>query len=351
MPPTREEFTPGTRVPRQQRPPGGTTPPPAGTAPPAQPPPGTKPPAGKPRITKDVANRAPNPSVDPLPPQFANMVKNGMTEAQARQKWARSLQVRGKVGPNIPGNNKPPVKPPPGTPTNQPPPGTQPPVNPPPSPFVPAPPPGTPVGSTPSPGGGYGPLGGAPPGYPSAGSPIYQGPPGSDYRDPLLPLMSLFPLMNVNRDKQIAEGLAQAGGGGNRFGTYAANTAAQIGAETGMQQNAMIQKALLDFANGQQDRSLAAGGMGMQLGSLMDQMAQDRVRLPAELGQYEQGRQDRFSNLAYEDFERNKLGWLPLLLGSAQGQHGPTPGPIYQTQTPGDPGLAPLLELFKGLFS
>jgi hypothetical protein len=90
--------------------------------------------------------------------------------------------------------------------------------------------------------------------------------------------------------------------------------------------------------------------MATNLGGLMNQIDQSKIQLPFQIGQYEQGRQDGFSNQAYEDFERNKLGWLPFLGQMAGGQSGGSPGQIYQTTTPGKPGAIDYASLLAGFF-
>lgn len=308
--------------------------------------------------------RPPDPTKDALPPQFANMVKGGMNEAMARQKWARSLQNRGKAGAGIPGAPTAPppgVKPPPAAPgggvtatPGAPAGGVS-------NPFVPspAPAPGTPVfggfgggmfSGSPgggSPGGGQGYPGMPQPGGP--GSPIMPG--GQDFRDPMMSFLSAVPLMNLNMRKQIDDAMGQSGMTGNRWSTSAQNTAGQIGAENALAQNAMFTNALTGYANDQENRALQASGMGMQLGQMFDQQAQDRVKLPFQIGAYEQGRQDDFSKMAYDDFDRNRLGWLPTMLSAASGQSGGSSGTLVPVPgQPAKPGAADYMTLLAQLF-
>lgn len=303
--------------------------PPAATPPPVAPPASPTPQAGARRPNQQAqggvrpGQRLPNSATDPLPPMFARMVANGMSEAEARKRWGRSLMNRGRV----PGATPTPA---PSAPTT-----TPPPVG---GPAVPPPAPGTPIGQP-----GMPPM----PGVPdmTGGSPIGGSQGGLDFRDPMQQFLAAVPIMNANATRQIGDAMANAGFSGNRWGTSAQNVAGQIGAENAMKQNSLMANLLSDYANKQEDRSLQATGMSMGLGQMLDQMAQDRVRLPFEVGQYEQGRQDRFANQRYDDFEKNKLGWLPFMADLAKSQGAGSPGQIYQTTQPGSPGAADWLQI------
>lgn len=302
--------------------------------------------APKPR----AGTKGPNTATDPLPPEFAKLVKQGKyNEAQARKHWARSLGLLKGPAAGAP-------TPAPGPPVTTPPPGV-------PSPVPAGPAPGTPVGAAPgggpiAPFGGGGSTAGGPVGGPMAGpyagpgSPLVQ--PGTsggmtDFRDPMMTFLSAVPMMNLNTAKQIDSAMAGFGDGGNRWSSTALGKAGELGAQNAMQQNALLTGLLREYSEGQENRALQATGQGMQFGGLMDEMAQNRVRLPAEVGQWEQGRQDQFQKDRYKDFEANKLGWFPYALNFASGQGAGSPGQIYTTQTPGDPGAAPWLELLAGL--
>jgi len=316
---------------------GGRRNPPVTTPPPVAPPPAAPPvlpgqPARQNRGGNGMTNRLPNSATDPLPPMFAKMVANGMPEAEARRRWNRSLTNRGKV----PGAAGTPV-PSPSTPTT-----TSPPIGgpavPSPSPFVGEVAPGTPVGSP-----GMPPMPGVPP--ITGGSPVGGGTGALDFRDPMQQFLAAVPIMNANATRQIGDAMAGAGFTGNRWGTSAQNVAGQIGAENAMKQNALMANLLGDFANKQEDRSLQATGMSMGLGQMLDQMAQDRVRLPLEVGQYEQGRQDKFAGDRYKMYENEKLGWLPFMADLAKSQGAGSPGQVYSTTEPGKPGAADWLSI------
>src|SRR3990167_3652989 len=176
--------------------------------------------------------------------------------------------------------------------------------------------------------------------------------PGS-FNDPFAMFMSAVPGMRVNTQRQIGEGMANAGFTGNRWGSSAMNAAGQIGAEGAMMENALLQKTLYDYANQAENRALQATGMGMGFGQQMDEMARERVTLPFQIGQYEQGRQDDLGQQAYADWDKNKLGWLPLMLGAISGQGPGSPGSagqIYTTTEPGKEGGADWVKLLASFF-
>jgi hypothetical protein len=281
--------------------------------------------------------RVPNPATDPLPQRYRQMMQQnpGMTEQQVRQRWAQ--QQAGA----LPGQN-----------------GQR--------PLNPGGPPRQPSGGGGAVGGGGGKIGGGvqlPPvgGGPGGGGPqfapggpIMGGPSGNPmpgaFNDPFNSLLAAIPMMDLNAKRQTSQAMSEAGFTGNRWSSSAMDKAGQIGAENALAQNKMLLEALYGTANQAEDRALQATGMATNLGGLMNNIDQSRITLPFQIGQFEQGRQDHFSNQAYEDFERNKLGWLPMLTGLAGGQHGGSPGQIYQTQTPGRPGAFDYATLLAGLF-
>lgn len=205
-----------------------------------------------------------------------------------------------------------------------------------------------------------GPGTGAPPTSAPVGPPMPTAPyPGAasggpnDLSDPMNLFLSTIPAMRLNSQQQIGDAMANAGFTGNRWGSSAMRTAGQIGAEEGMSENALLQKTLSDYANQQANRALQADQQGAQLGGLYDQLAQSRLQLPFQIGQYEQGRQDDLSKLLFQQWDQNKLGWLGPFLqaASSQGAGSPgTPGQIYTTTTPGSPGAADWATLLANLF-
>jgi hypothetical protein len=295
----------------------------------------TPPPAGP---------RVPNPATDQLPQRYRQMLQQnpGMTEQQVRQRWAQQQagQRPGQAGQKPLNPGGPPIS---KTPVGG-------------KPGIVGGGPGKPGGGVQLPpiGGGQ-PGGGGPGGMQFApGGPILGGPSGNPmpgaFNDPFNSLLAAIPMMDLNAKRQTSQAMSEAGFTGNRWSSGAMDTAGRIGAENALQQNKMLLDALYGTANQAEDRALQATGMATNLGGLMNNIDQSRITLPFQLGQYEQGRQDHFSNQAYEDFERNKLGWLPMLTQLAGGQHGGTPGQIYQTQTPGKPGALDYATLLAGLF-
>lgn len=191
-------------------------------------------------------------------------------------------------------------------------------------------------GMPPQAGGGYG----------QAGGPAGAG----DYNDPMNSFLAAVPMMNANMNRQIGDAMATAGFSGNRYGTSAMNTAGQIGAENALAQNALLQKTLFDYSQGQEDRALQATGLGLQTGNSLDQMQRDRLTTPYGMFAGEQARQDGFSRAAYDDFNANRLGWLPFLSQNAMSQGNSSPGSVYTTQSQGSPGASDWLQLLAGIF-
>lgn len=215
-----------------------------------------------------------------------------------------------------------------------------------PAPGAPGAPPPAAVPGGPAVAGGWGMPPQAGGGQGQAGGPAGAG----DFNDPMNSFLAAVPMMNANMNRQIGDAMATAGFSGNRYGTSAMNTAGQIGAENSLAQNALLQKTLFDYSQGQENRALQATGMGLQTGQALDQMQQSRLQLPYGMFSGEQGRQDNFANMSYQDFERNKTGWMPMLLQAAMSQGNSSPGQIYQTSTPGSPGASDWLSLLGQFF-
>lgn len=205
--------------------------------------------------------------------------------------------------------------------------------------------PGQPSPGPPQPGGGPGGPPAGPGGTPQPGA----------YNDPYSALLAAVPLMQQQMTQNLAGAEAQAGFTGNRFGTYGADAASRVGAQTSMQMNQMLLQTMQDQANRDQQNALTASGQGIQLGQAQNQMDMQKLMSEFGIGQYEQNRQDQFSNTAFQDWQQNRLGWLGPAMQLAMGQHaGSTnPGQIYQTTQPGSAGaldyasaLGPLLAAF-----
>jgi hypothetical protein len=168
--------------------------------------------------------------------------------------------------------------------------------------------------------------------------------------DPWNLFAQAVPVMDLNRDKQIGSAMATAGFDGNRFGTWAGGKAAEIGAENSLAQDQLLGQLLSGFANLQEDRALQGTKLGLDSAALQEQMTRNRIMDPFNMGQYEQQRQDNFSRMAYDDFNQNRLGWLGPLLQAANSQGAGSPGQIYTTQTPGQPGAAGYADLIREIF-
>ena len=71
-----------------------------------------------------------------------------------------------------------------------------------------------------------------------------------------------------------------------------------------------------------------------------------------QLGLWEQGRADDFSQMAFQDWSQNRYGMLPMLGGWASGISPGNPGQIVQMQTqPGQPGTGQQIADLWGLIS
>lgn len=161
------------------------------------------------------------------------------------------------------------------------------------------------------------------------------------FNDPYSALLASVPLMQQQMTQNIANAEAQAGFTGNRFGTYGANAAAQAGAQTSMGMNEQLLQAMLNQGQNDQRNALSASALGLQGENLGNQERIDQLMYPFQIGQFEQGRQDQFSNTAFNDWSQNRLGWLPMAAQLAMSQHPAsyTPGSIYTTQQAGSPGF------------
>lgn len=205
-------------------------------------------------------------------------------------------------------------------------------------------------------GGGSQPPGQPPPTPPNLGNDMIPGqPPGATdpFSQPTSAMdvyRSAVPVMKQDLTDRLSDAMASAGFSGNRFGSYAMNTAAQEGAKTGLQQNQLMTNLLHRQTNTDLDRTLQAANMGSQHGQAANQMQLDRMRFLADQGRFEQGRQDLFERQRYEDFERNKLGFLPMLMQMAQSPGSPTAGVWGNQQSGGSPGVLDWAQLAAQIY-
>jgi hypothetical protein len=158
------------------------------------------------------------------------------------------------------------------------------------------------------------------------------------YNDPFNQALAMLPTMDENAKRQISGAMSSAGLSGNRFGSYAQNVAGQIGGENALQENQMVLKSLQDQALAEQGQALTANATGVGAGSAMESAMQQNLMNPFAIGQYEQGRQDQFANLRYQDYNQNKLGWFPYLLQGAISRQAGYPGPVMYNTTGSQPG-------------
>lgn len=177
-----------------------------------------------------------------------------------------------------------------------------------------------------------------------------------DFNDVYNMYLSTVPIMEAERDRQINSAMASAGFGGTRYGSAAMERAGQIGADTAMQQNQLLNTLLYTQANRDLDRQMQAIPLEMQLGQMIEQGSMNRLGALGGFGQWEQGRMDDMAMNYYRDFEANKYGFLPMLLQAATSQgagYPGQPGSIAQIMTsPGsEPDIPPeILTGILGLF-
>ena len=242
-------------------------------------------------------------------------------------------------------------------------------------------------------GGGQGPQ--PPPGPPMTPAPPMSVAPGGPQQPPAMPdffgaglnaardaYLSQVPVMQADMKSSIGDAMATAGFGGNRFSTSAMKSAADVGANAGLRQNALMGQLLGDATERGLDRALQSTGMSMddnyrynQMGWQGNENAQDRQlraigmqpdfwrtqqdlrRQPMldlfNMGQWEQGRQDMFSLLPFQDWQNNRYGLLPDIMGMVGGVGGPSLQQPTQTSTPGGTGAIDWLNLinaFRGAY-
>ena len=173
-----------------------------------------------------------------------------------------------------------------------------------------------------------------------------------DFNDPYNSYLASIPVMQNQMMHQIGDAMAGAGFTGNRWSSSAENAAGQIGAETSMKLNQMLNQTMYDQANRDLDRAMQTVPLQYQGAQLEDDMQRNRLQDLFGFGGWEQGRQDNFARDARDQFNQDRLGFLPLLLQFAGAQGTPSGGTPYQVVT--DPGKAPtippeLISLLGGL--
>ena len=161
---------------------------------------------------------------------------------------------------------------------------------------------------------------------------------------------SSVPVMQDAMEQAVGDAMATAGFSGNRFGSYAMDTAAKEGTRAGLAQNQLLTDLLYRQTNTDLDRALQAAGLATSQEQAANQMNLDRMRFLGDMGKFEQGRQDQYGLLQYQDFENNKMGWLPFLMQLAQSPGMVTQGQWGTQQTGGSPGLIDYAKLAAQLY-
>jgi len=158
------------------------------------------------------------------------------------------------------------------------------------------------------------------------------------FDDPYSLYLSLAPIMQRNADREIGSAIGSIGMTGNRYSSGAQRAAGQIGANTAMDMNALLTGTLQNQYNTDADRAMMAasgllnasgqveGALGQRYGSMSGAL-EDRMRA------WEQQRQAAMSSMRaqYADFEKNKYGTLPMLMGALSTSIGSPPEPILTT--------------------
>lgn len=152
-------------------------------------------------------------------------------------------------------------------------------------------------------------------------------------------IASAIPVMELERDRNISEALAQAGMGGTAFGTASERNIAEIGANTALRQNQMLTDLLYQQGQADASRALQATGQGIQLGGLTDELTRQRFQSLMPLGLWEQGRGDVLTQMPYSDWMASRDNYLPMIAQLVGGTGTPIQGPPTTTQTGGRPGL------------
>lgn len=250
----------------------------------------------------------------------------------------------------------------------------------------------TPAGPASAPPGSWQPQQNGMPGkdFPGAmpGQPPSPSPPSSPFgpTSAMDVFRSAVPVMNDQMTQQIQNAASRGGMTGNRFGTSTERNFMDIGRQAGNQMNQLMGNLLYDQTNQDLNRSLQATGMGLedarfrnqlgfqgeqnaldramqaaglggQFGQMQDQMMQDRLRLPFQIGAWEQGRQDQYARMPYDDFTQSRMGYLPYLfdLMASQGGSGGMSPQFGTTQTGGSPGaldyISALAPIFMGMMA
>ena len=121
------------------------------------------------------------------------------------------------------------------------------------------------------------------------------------------------------RDENVWSALSTAGATGNRYGSHALRTAAEVGGDTALEMQAQLSNLLYNTFLQNQGFALQAalGAPGLALaGNTLDL---SRLGALQDFSLFEQGRGDDISRILFETFNNNQYGLLPLLLQGAFG--------------------------------
>jgi hypothetical protein len=150
----------------------------------------------------------------------------------------------------------------------------------------------------------------------------------------------MVPIMELNRDRNLMESATQLGLSGSRYGKPMTESAAKIGGETALAEDALLGQLLYDTEQAERDRWMQGFGLAnQQLG-----IQNDWFQTLGALGLAEQQRADDFSGLAYNDWvERQRWAletFIPLLFGPG--------GEAVLEQVGGTAGLMDLVMAWLG---
>lgn len=161
--------------------------------------------------------------------------------------------------------------------------------------------------------------------------------------DPQNYINSMLPIFQRNQQQQIGSAISSLAPG-NRYSSEAYRQAGLAGGNNAMDMNSFISKTLLDQANTNADRSMGAAGMQMQGAGMTEDALSQRYgqysgALKERMSQWnaQKARQMAVARMQYADFEKNKYGTLPMLMGMANNSIGQGPEPILST-SPGKQG-------------
>lgn len=177
-----------------------------------------------------------------------------------------------------------------------------------------------------------------------------------DYSDPFNQYLAAIPLMQQNADREIGSAVASLAPG-NRYSGEAFRQAGNIGANTSLAMNQQLLSTLYNQYNTSADRDLAASGMMLSASPMVENAMQSRYgamsgALQDRMKAWEAQRAAAMSaaRMRYSNFEQNKYGTLPMLMGALSTSIGQGPEPILST-SPGKTGYgSDILQLLASYY-